>query len=311
MLHSLLPVIAAAITSYFLSDALIDELGIDLAATLYPLLFAVFMASGMLFLGCCGSSFVPSAASQNKNGTAKHAKIEDSDDKNKNIKPYQSLPTTYVLPTRYARFHSTILLLVPAAMHVVMFRRRIISMHASMDEWYDLVLVWTVPYLLHYAIHNLHQSGRWEGPYNFPRSFFSNILFPRSGNTLRGAVIPLAVSLAASLAAQQQYLIPLCHQVTYQFKGHDLPSAAIVSAFLTVATLFMVIGGWIWGATSTETNEPLFGEFHEDVVQLCFALAGLCGGKAFGMPWGLIPLPILAFLGLSLWLTTRLVRFYF
>jgi len=84
----------------------------------------------------------------------------------------------------------------------------------------------------------------------------------------------------------------------------------MVSIFLTIATLFVVAGGWIWGSVSAQTNEPLFGEFHEDVVQLLFALAGTAGGIAFGMPWGLIPLPILAFLGLSLWLPTRLVSLF-
>lgn len=253
-------------------------------------------------MGCCESSFVPTSEQSNGKNNDK------SDDKdNGKVLPHH-MKDTCILPTRYARAHSTILLLVPALMQIMMFRRRIISAFFSTDDILDLVLVWTVPYLLHYVLHTLNVSGKLQGPYGFSSAFFTNIFFPRSGNTLRGTFVPLVMSLTASVACQQRYLIPLCHQVSYQFKGYDLPSSQMVSLFLTVATFFMVAGIWIWGSYSTETNEPLFGEFHEDVVQLLFALAGLSGGLAFGMPWGLIPLPILAFLGLSLWLTTRLVR---
>lgn len=307
MLHSLLPPVAAAVTSYYLSTGLEAELGGDLVATLLPLFFAVFLVIGMIFLGCCEASFVTSSSVDN-NHNGKSNEKSDERDNGKTGGPH-TVTESFILSTRYARVHSTILLLAPALMHIMTFRRRILSPYISMDDILDLVIVWTIPYLLHYLLHTLHVSGKMSGPYSFPTSFINNILFPRSGNTLRGAFMPLVVSLAASLAAQQRYLIPLCHQVSYQFKGHDLPSSQMVSIFLTVATIFVVAGGWIWGSISTQTNEPLFGEFHEDVVQLLFALAGLAGGLAFGMPWGLIPLPILAFLGLSLWLTTRLLRY--
>jgi hypothetical protein len=302
MVHALLPPSGAAVVAFELSISFAAELGSDIAATLVPLVFAGLLLLGMIFLGCAESSFVTPTKS-----TANGVKGGDNDDDKNNGKTHHIATNTSILPTRYARAHSTLLLLTPALMHTMMFRRRIISLYASKDDLLDLILVWAVPYLLHYVLHQLHVSGRLQGPYSFPSSFFTNFLFPRSGNTLRGTFIPLMVSLAASIACQQRYLIPLCHQVCYQFKGHDLPSVELVSICLSVATFFMVAGGWIWGAYSSETNEPLFGEFHEDVVQVLFALAGLFGGMALGMPWGLIPLPILAFLGLSLWLSTRLV----
>ena len=310
MLHSLLPPVFAAVTSLHLSGALVGELGIDFAATLMPLIFALFLVSAMLLFGCCESSFVPSSSMAVGENAKKGKEASKSNDKvsGKKASPRAVVTEMFVLPTRHARIHSTMLLLVPALMHIMMFRRRILSSNVSTDDWLDLLLVWTIPYLLHYILHTLHVSDAIQGPYSFPTSFINNIIFPRSGNTLRGALIPLVVSLAASLACQQRYLIPLCHEVAYQFKGHDLQSSQMVSICLTLATIFVVSAGWIWGSLSTQTNEPLFGEFHEDVVQLLFALAGLCGGLAFGMPWGLIPLPILAFLGLSLWMTTRLVR---
>jgi hypothetical protein len=307
MLHAMLPPVAAAIVSFFLAGFLVSELGLDLSATLAPHLFALLLFSGMVFLGCSESSFSPSNKS-NANASKDKGKDKAEDDDKVKRASLSSGKEVFVLPTSYARAHSTILLLVPALMHVMMFRRRIISANVTTDDWIDLALVWTIPYLLHYILHQLLVSGKLQGPYLFPSSFINNILFPKAGNTLRGTFIPLVLSMVASIAVQQRYLIPLCHQISYQFKGHDLPSAQMVSIFLSGATLFIVAGGWIWGSISTTTGEPLFGEFHEDVVQLLFALAGMCGGLAFGMPWGLIPLPILAFLGLSLWLTTRLVR---
>ena len=66
---------------------------------------------------------------------------------------------------------------------------------------------------------------------------------------------------------------------------------------------------WIWGRTSTVTNELFFGEYHEDIVQLSISLSGMLLGKAFGFPWNLTPLPILAFLGLSVWITTKMMRY--
>jgi len=66
---------------------------------------------------------------------------------------------------------------------------------------------------------------------------------------------------------------------------------------------------WIWGKISSATNELFFGEYHEDVVQLSLCLSGMFLGKAFGFPWSLTPLPILSFLGLSVWATTKMLRY--
>ena len=210
--------------------------------------------------------------------------------------------------------HSILLLMVPGTMHILMFRRRIFSRYAASDEIFDLVLVWTVPYLLHCAILTINttaqQAPSLPSPYTMSSSTKASLLFPKRGQTtLRGAILPMAISLAASVAFQQRYLVPLCQSVSYQFNGHDISSVFIVTLYLTVATLFILFALWIWGRTSSETNELLFGEYHDDVVQLCVSGAGLCLGKAFGLPWNLTPLPILAFLGLSVWVTTRMLRY--
>lgn len=283
-LHSILPPVAASVACYQLTSALIDSWGVDRAVTLAPYLFALLLLCGMLWLGSVRSSFSglweDNNQSFNKTGLVR-----------------------YAISSFAARIHSVLVLLIPPTMHVLAFRRRIMSSNASFDDIYDLVLAWVFPYLLHYLLHMLHHSGTWKGPYAM-----SNILFPTYGNTLRGIIVPMMVTLVASLAVQQRYLIPLCHSVAYQFNGHDQSSNAVVSAFLSLATLSSLMAIWVWGRKSVQTGEPVFGEYHEDVVQLLLALGGFLVGKAFGMPWNLTPLPILAFLGLSVWATTRMVR---
>lgn len=273
-LHSILPPISASILSYHMLRVLVVYWGIDQVALLLPHVFAVFMAISMLVLGCSTSSF---------------------EDKG------ESVPT-FSISVSSARVHSMILLMVPGLMHFLMFRQRILSLHASLGDFYELMLAWAAPYLLHCGL-LLTTSNRT--PYQMP-----NKLFPRSDeNTLRGAFVPVVVSLLASFAAQQRFLIQLCNQVSYQFNGHNLPSTWVVSGFLTSATCCTLFALWTWGRKSTVTGEFLFGEYHDDVVQLTISAAGFLLAKAFGMPWNLTPLPILACLGLSVWMTSRMLRY--
>jgi hypothetical protein len=138
----------------------------------------------------------------------------------------------------------------------------------------------------------------------------ANGLFPKSGQkTLQGTIIPMTASILASTAVQQRYLIPICTWASYQFNGHDLPAIWVVTLFLTLSTFSLLFALWIWGRKSSVTGELLFGEYHDDILQLSICACGLLIGKAFGMPWNLTPLPILAFLGLSVWLTTRMLRY--
>lgn len=195
-----------------------------------------------------------------------------------------------------------LLLLVPGFMHILTFRRRIFSRYASFDELYDLLLVWTVPYLFQCLILSLPERS----PYSLPKGLYP-LNAPNS--TLRGTLVPMVATVVASIAAQQRYVIPLCNAVSYQFHGHDLPSTVIVTLYLTSATLSSLFAIWVWGRRSTITNEPLFGDYHDDIVQLAISAAGMLLGKAFGFPWNMTPLPILSFLGLSVWLTTRMLRY--
>lgn len=251
-----------------------DYWGLDRVATLLPHLFALLMMAGMLTVGVAPSSF----QAGNKDETLKSC-----------------------LLVRSARCHSIMLLLVPGSIHLVMFQQRILSRNAGFAELYDLILVWALPYLLHCGILLIQGSTT---PYTISR------LFPDARErTLRGSIIPMAVSLVASLAAQQRYVIPICHRISYQFNGHDLPSSLVVSCYLTAATCSTLFAIWTWGRKSSVTGELLFGEYHEDAVQLAISASGLMLGRAFGFPWNLTPLPVLAFLGLSVWVTTRMLRY--
>ncbi len=275
-LHSLVPPVCSAILTNQVLRLLLDYRGVDIVATLGPLVFAVFMMLGMIATGCSLSN-------------SKSKKQPTNDEPN------------FILTSFSAQIHTMVLLLVPGTMHVLIFRSRIFSRYASFDEIYDLALVWTIPYVLQCIILGLFEKS----PYSLPK-----ILFPKAGSkTLRGTFVPLFATLVACIAAQQRYLIPLCNSVAYQFNGHDLASTWVVSLYLTIATTALVFAFWIWGRTSSKTNELVFGEYHEDIVQLSVSLSGMLLGKAFGFPWNLTPLPILAFLGLSVWITTRMMRY--
>ena len=72
--------------------------------------------------------------------------------------------------------------------------------------------------------------------------------------------------------------------------------------------LFLVLDIVYIGVTQVGTDKrTTLWRVHEDVVQVSLAFTDLCVGKAIGIPWNLTPLPILAFLGLSVWMTTRMV----
>lgn len=275
-LHSLAPPVCSAILTNHLLKLLMNYWGMDLVATLAPFVFAIFLTIGMVCTGCSISSF----------GSKKQSATDDS---------------SFIITSFSAQIHTMVLLLVPGMMHHATFRHRIFSRYGSFDEVYDLALVWTIPYLLQCTILGIFEKS----PYSLPR-----ILFPKSNSTtLRGTFAPVTATLIASVAAQQRYLIPLCNSVSYQFNGHNLASTWVVSVYLTVATFAFLFAMWIWGRASSVTNELFFGDYHEDIVQLSISLSGMLLGKAFGFPWNLTPLPILAFLGLSVWITTKMMRY--
>ena len=248
-----------------------DWHGRDVAATTASLLFAAFLTAGMCLVGSCPNSFVQS---------------------------------TFSISRSVAFGHVTVLLLVPPLMHLATFWGRILSQYASVDDWCDWFLSIAIPYLLLVLVGILHRSKVLRSPYGSLRIVAGS----GSGVVRLDTILPAAAALLASLALQYRYLIPLAHACSYQFMGVQ-PPAWMLSAYWTIATVALLAAAWLWGRRTSTTREPLLGEYQEDVVQLCLALTGLALGKGLGMPWNFTPLPILAFLGLSLWLSTRMLRY--
>jgi hypothetical protein len=292
MLHGVVPVVFAATCTPTIVGYLESMYGRDTAATLMPYIFLFLLVSALLAFGSSTTSFpiTPSAADRSGNGS------------NLDSKAISSKRPDFIIRPQVAFWHTSLVLIVPVTMHVGICYKRLLSRYADSDDWYDWFLAVAIPYLCLYGLSALDNSDVFPNPYS------NRALFGAGGVTLRGTLVPLGVSVLASLALQQRYLIPLCHQFSYHFLGHK-SSSWLVSLYWTIATLSFVLCVWFWGRKSVVTNQPIFGEYHEDVVQLTLSLGGLALGKAFGLPWNFTPLPILAFLGLSLWLTTRMLRY--
>ena len=293
-LHSLLPMVFSAICGVRLSMMVEADFGRDTAGILSPYIFAILMAISMLTIGCAAPRTSmeslyksgPGRPSVNKNGEKKDLPSNTA--------------STLLVSNSTAFFHIAILLLTPIAMHLATCLGRIISSYSSMDDLYDIVLVAAFPYLLQYFITWLHESKLRLSPYATPKLGSSLHLW--------GVLRPMFVSLVASLAVQQRYMIALSHAFSYSFMGSKMP-AWLISIYMTGATISMIFTMSVWGRVSPKTNQPLFGEYHEDVIQIGLSLTGMLLGKGVGLPWNFTPLPVLAFLGLSLWFTTRMLRY--
>lgn len=307
-LHSILPPVAACLISNALTVGIEDSMGRDTAAIAAPFLFAVSLVAGMMWIGSCHTSFPvqnQQQQQQNQNQQQSH--------RHSNSTP------SFVLSTPLAQGHVALLLATPAAMHVMTCLGRIVSSYASSDDFFDWIIVTVVPYLMLYATvvfwnsssNNTNSTTNATTAGLSPYQAAAHHILPGAGmgnNTLRGTALPAILSIVTSWALQQRYLISICHSFAYHFMGAQSP-AWLISAYWTVATVSLCFSLLVWGRQSGSTGALLFGEYHEDMVQLGLALSGLALGKAFGLPWNFTPLPILAFLGLSLWITSRMLRY--
>jgi len=280
-LHSFLPPVAACILTNAFANKIEETMGQDAAAIAAPFVFAGSLTATMLWIGSCTKSFHQSDA-------------------------IGARATSFVLSSRLAQGHIGLLLLTPAAMHVITSMGRILSSYASTDDFFDWVLVMTVPYLMLYILAYFSGLGLCVSPY--PAAAQPILPGVGAGNTLRGAALPVGLAVLTSWALQQRYLLAICHSFSYHFMGAQSPTW-LISLYWTAATNALCFAMFVWGRQSESTGGLLFGEYHEDIVQLALSLAGLALGKAFGLPWNFTPLPILAFLGLSLWITSRMLRY--
>ena len=264
VIHAVLPPLSAHVFSNAIVEWIARERDRDTAAIIGPFLFAAFLAGGMLFIGTA-----------------------------------QKSATSFLIDSRTALSHSTLLLMTPPLSHLATSAGRILSRHAGTDDWYDLILVSTVPFLMLYLINSLHNNGIVKSPYALPR------VFPPGGSP----IVTMIVSLAASLALQQRYFVPLCHDLSYRLMGRKDP-IWLLSLYWSLATLSLLFTGWIWNRKKgANSQEPLLGEYHDDVTQLGIVLFGIAVGKACSLPWNLVPLPVLAFLGFALWAFSRMLRY--
>jgi hypothetical protein len=74
--------------------------------------------------------------------------------------------------------------------------------------------------------------------------------------------------------------------------------------------IFLLASVWFYGRRSTTTGDFLLGEQHEDIFQTLLVCSSFFAGLGLGLPWSAIPIPVLSFLSLSLWITTRMVRIF-
>lgn len=293
-LHAVLPLISAAVITVGLAMGMEGILGRDTAAFTAPFLFAFCLFVAMLTLGCATQSCSDQSKNMSKDGAATNQDNHSHDKKYKKS-------TFFIVSSPITWGHTALLLIGPTAMHLATSLRRIVSSYANTDDFYDVVLVASVPFLLQYAITILHETSWRPNPYATP------IL--GNATTLSGVLRPMIVGLLASFAFQQRFMISISHNLSVIFDNAAKTPPWLTSVYLTAATFAFIVTISLWGRVSTVTNQPLFGEYHEDVLQLGLSLTGLFLGKGVGLPWNFTPLPVLAFLGLSLWFTTRMLRY--
>ena len=299
-LHALLPLVASSICTVRFGAFSESEFGRDVSGVLAPYIFALLLAAAMMTLGCATPRDESSSSGTNGMVKTTSATINVVDNDKESSGNGKRSSISFIISSPIAFGHTAVLLVGPLAMHLATSLGRILSFYASTDDLYDILLVATVPYLIQYTITWMHETTWRPSPYASPRLGHST--------SFTGVLRPVLVGLVASIALQQRYLITFSHDFSYQFVGTKSP-AWLISLYLTSAALTLIFTMSVWGRVSTKTNELLFGEYHDDVVQVALSLIGMLLGKGLGLPWNFTPLPVLAFLGLSLWLTTRMLRY--
>eukprot|EP00977_Amphora_coffeiformis_P022667 scaffold11185_cov205-Amphora_coffeaeformis.AAC.1 len=315
--HAVLPPTGAAIGTAACQTAAVAVWGANVTAAVSPWIFVALLLTGMLSLG---SMPLPEMAWKNKHTSSSLGQThmqqqqqqqqqmppppplqdEDDNDKTKKQKTLES-HTIFWVDSTVAWGHLALLYMVPLAMYLGTHLRRIVSTtFFTTDDMHEIILLGILPYLMgHYGLTWCHTTGLRPNPY--------------AAHTARQTALvdltrPAVLMAMAAVSLQQRYLIQPSHAVSYYFFDNASPTW-LLSLYWAMAVLSLLFVMAFWGRTSATTNTILLGEYHEDVVQLALSLAGLCLGKAFGLPWNFTPLPVLAFLGLTLWATTRMLRY--
>ena len=320
-LHALVPPLAAAVGTAALSSQSVSWGGMTIMtmntetmARLAPAILAIFLFLGMMTVGSCP---VPLEWTRNETPTTT-SKDKQDDDKDHSSK--KTMDTFWI--SRFVAWgHVALLYTVPVCMHLANHGRRLFSL--SMDDMHDLILISIVPYLMgHYGITWFHETGVRPNPYVVVVTAQGTRAGP-GRKTTADTIRPLVLLTAAVMSLQQRYFIRWSLTLSYYFFDNAMPTWLLTLYWMAAMAAFVFVAVF-WGRTTstgghqeaqsgssstTNSNQLLLGEYHEDVVQLALSLGGLFLGKSFGLPWNFTPLTVLAILGLILWMTTRMLRY--
>jgi hypothetical protein len=293
ILHGVLPPVFAVLVTVSCSNGLERTSGMEFATIVTPYVFLLFMTIAMLMVGALPSTLSnPIVLDTTDREDRFHGAMED---------------LHYCFPRAIAMGHVRLLIYLPGIIHLSNCWTRIVSRYVTNDDVYDLLLALTVPYVtLNVVIMSLHTTNILPSPYGLvlSNSHHQQQLQPKLGDQMLFAVI----TFLASWSIQQRYLISICHSLSYHNFGTQIPTWQC-TMYWTLTTILLYAVALVWGRMDPTTNQLLFGEYHEDAVQLILSAVGLCFGKAFGLPWSMTPLPILGILGLIFWINTRMLRY--
>ncbi len=321
ILYSTLPIVSAAVMAAscygLVSSSTVSAISLDSMATLMPYVFAFHLTLGIWLVGSASSSsavtgseewrdFSPSITRQKQRHRQRDTGISSKYDKSgSKLQSHEC-----AIHPRDGRMLSCLLVFLPSFIHIITFRLRMVgySSYASWDDLFDFILVSTVPYTLHYllAFNGTVINERWRRSLPWLLKAGTS---PVEGGTLRGASIPMAISLLGCMAFQHRFLVPLCARASYIINGHGgVISSIAATSLLTLGTVFAYTSVWFLGR-KTNKDEYLLGEYHEDFFQLLVAVSATCYGLSCGPKWTFLPVPMLLAESLALWVLTKHLRY--
>lgn len=308
MLHFILPLASSSVLTYHTAVAIVDVVDLDseIASIVAPSVFLLCMAVSTSMHGAADSSFgsleQEERTTQRSPTTAYSNGIADNDDDDNGgkSKGAKSSKISRAITPNDGRILSIVMLSVPLLIYTLIYRKGF-GFESTGDSM-NLVLVLTAPYVAHYL---LVISGRIWWAETLPWMLRTGT----SSKTLRGALVPIVISTVASIAFQLKFILPICDTASFLLNGHESQSPILTTIHLTISSLSGIAGVWFYGRKN-QNDELLFGEYHEDAFQMILAISGVFLGLALGMSWNLLPLPALSFLAISIYVATRMFRYY-
>ena len=302
MLHLVLPLASSSVLTYHSAVAMMDmvDVGSGTASIATPFVFLLCMTVTTSMHGDSASSFASlreEAAQPRSPTTTLGNGVDDKDDDNGGkSKGIKSAEMPRAITPNDGKILSLVMLTVPLLIYMLIYRN-------ASGGGLNLILLLTTPYVAHYL---LIISGRIWWAESLPWMLRTETA---SSQTLQGALVPVVISTVASIAFQLKFILPICETASFLLNGHETQSPILTTIYLTISSLSGIAGVWLFGRKN-QNDELLFGEYHEDVFQMMLATSGVFLGLALGMSWGILPLPALSFLAISIYVATRMFRYY-